>query len=446
LTAANNLPVDTPPFPLNTTFKYNSVKVGARELPAVTQLFTEPYMVSFLLDNSLGAWWAVQRLSENDLKFAKSEEELRSRAAIPGVPLDYLRFVQLEDDTWTSVAGTFDSWPKQLGKLRTIDPCCGSGHFLIAAFLMLVPMRMELEGLSAHDSVDAVLRENIHGLEIDNRCVELAAFTLALSAWKYPQAGGYRQLPELNIACSGLAISAKKEEWLALSSGNTNLSMALEELYKQFKDAPILGSLINPKSSLDKGSLFELKWNEVGPLLTKALAGETDEEKTEMGIVVKGIAKAVKLLSSDYGLLFTNPPYLVRGKQTPKLQEYLTSYYRFGDADIATVFLKRFDDFLVSGGTHCSVTPLNWYYLKSYQQLRTNLLDNSSVNNLTKIGSGSTAKASWDVLRAVAIITKKKSSPDNTITGIEAKSSEEESRAMEIRTGEILLSTNKREI
>ena len=42
----------------------SEVKIGARELPAVTQLFTEPYMVSFLLDNSLGAWWAARRFSE----------------------------------------------------------------------------------------------------------------------------------------------------------------------------------------------------------------------------------------------------------------------------------------------------------------------------------------------------------------------------------------------
>jgi hypothetical protein len=82
--------------------------------------------------------------------------------------------------------------------------------------------------------VDAVLRENIHGLELDQRCVELAAFALALTAWKYPSAGGYRVLPELNVACSGLSISAKKEDWLALAGDNTNLRIALEELYKQF--------------------------------------------------------------------------------------------------------------------------------------------------------------------------------------------------------------------
>ena len=194
----------------------SEVKIGARELPAVTQLFTEPYMVAFLLDNSLGAWWAARRLSEADLKTAKSEEELRQKASLPGMPLEYLRFVKGEDGKWTPASGTFDGWPQKLAELKVLDPCCGSGHFLVAAFLMLVPMRMEREGLSAREAVDRVLAENIHGLEIDQRCVELAAFSLALSAWKYPQAGRYRALPELNVACAGLSIASTKEQWMAI--------------------------------------------------------------------------------------------------------------------------------------------------------------------------------------------------------------------------------------
>jgi len=187
----------------------SEVKIGARELPAVTQLFTEPYMVSFLLDNSLGAWWAARRLSENALKTATSEEELRRKAAIPGVPLDYLRFVQQDHSSWTPAAGAFDGWPQKLSELKTLDPCCGSGHFLVAAFLMLVPMRMELEGLSARQAVDRVLSENIHGLELDQRCVELAAFALALTAWKYPNAGGYRLLP---VECSLLGARHQRQK------------------------------------------------------------------------------------------------------------------------------------------------------------------------------------------------------------------------------------------
>src|SRR5690625_2018368 len=112
----------------------SEVKIGARELPAVTQLFTEPYMVSFLLDNALGAWWANKRLTEDDWLNAQSEDELRQKASIPGVPLSYLRFVQEEQNgvkRWTPAAGTFDQWPEQLSELKTLDPSCGSGHFLV---------------------------------------------------------------------------------------------------------------------------------------------------------------------------------------------------------------------------------------------------------------------------------------------------------------------------
>jgi len=366
----------------------SGVKIGARELPAVTQLFTEPYMVSFLLDNSLGAWWAAHRLSEADLKKTVSEEELRNKAAIPDVPLEYLRFVQQEDGTWTPTAGTFNGWPEQLCELKTIDPCCGSGHFLVAAFLMLVPMRMERDGLSAREAVDAVLRENIHGLELDQRCVELAAFALALTAWKYPGAGGYRVLPELNVACSGLSISAKKDDWLALAGDNTNLRLALEELYKQFKDAPVLGSLINPEASLGKGSLFELKWKEVGPLLTKALAGEKDDEKTEMGIVAKGIANASSLLREKYHLITTNVPYLSFKRMGPALKEHLSRRYSDSKGDLANVFLDRCLELSTKKGFVQLIMTQNWLFLSSYKNQRRRLLKYKTWKTLTRLGGG----------------------------------------------------------
>ena len=175
----------------------SEVKIGADELPAVTQLFTEPYMVQFLLHNSLGAWW-VSRYPDQTCP----------------VHLTYLR----RTDGGAPAAGGFENWPDDLSEFRLLDPCCGSGHFLVAAFLMLVPMRMTRESLSPSEAVDAVLRENLHGLELDPRCVALAAFSLALTAWTYPGAGGYRHLPELNLACSGLAPNTTKDQWLRLAN------------------------------------------------------------------------------------------------------------------------------------------------------------------------------------------------------------------------------------
>ncbi|WP_197678340.1 Eco57I restriction-modification methylase domain-containing protein [Pseudomonas synxantha] len=379
----------------------SEVKIGADELSPVTQLFTEPYMVSFLLDNSLGAWWAGQRLSDSDWQHANSEQELRDKAAIPGAPLSYLRFVKDETtQQWQPASGTFDAWPKQLSELKALDPCCGSGHFLVAAFLMLVPMRMQAESLTAQQAIDRVLSDNLHGLELDQRCVELAAFAVALEAWRYPQAGGYRSLPELHLACSGLSIAAAREEWKELSrrAGKQNLTIALDWMYQTFQDAPVLGSLINPRRS--KAAQIT-QWSELQQLLGEALSqeqikqhSEADGEisahtnRLEAGVVAQGLAKAAELLAGQYTWVITNVPYLARGKQHEILKDYCEAYYPAGKNDLATVFLDRCLEFCVQGGAASIVLPQNWLFLTSYRKFREKLLQNDSWHLIVRMGEG----------------------------------------------------------
>ena len=63
--------------------------------------------------------------------------------------MEYLRW----RDDGTPAAGAFDGWPKTLAEFTLLDPCCGSGHFLVSAFNLLVPLRMQDEGLSASRSL-----------------------------------------------------------------------------------------------------------------------------------------------------------------------------------------------------------------------------------------------------------------------------------------------------
>lgn len=399
----------------------SEVKIGADELSPVTQLFTEPYMVSFLLDNALGAWWAGQRLTESDWQHAQSEQELREKAAIPGVPLNYLRFVKGDQQEaaspqqWQPASGTFDAWPKQLSELKVLDPCCGSGHFLVAVFLMLVPMRMQAENLNAQQAIDKVLSQNLHGLELDQRCVELAAFAVALEAWRYPQAGGYRSLPELHLACSGLSITAARDEWKALSrkAGKQNLTIALDWMYQTFQDAPVLGSLINPSRS--KAAQIA-PWNELQTLLGEALSHEQNKpldaadadvslhtNRLEAGIVAQGLAKAAELLNGQYGWVITNVPYLARGKQHDTLRDYCDTYYPEGKNDLATVFLDRCLEFCTHGGTASVVLPQNWLFLTSYRKFREKLLQNDSWHLIARLGPGAFETISGEVVKAILI-------------------------------------------
>lgn len=364
----------------------SGVPIGADELSPVTQLFTEPYMVSFLLDNALGAWWAKRRLTQDHLRHASSEQELRERAAIDGVPLTYLRFVKVSDEQgelWQPAGGWYDAWPSEISELKALDPCCGSGHFLVALFLMLVPMRMHLESIDARTAIERVLSQNLHGLELDGRCIEIAAFALALEAWRFPDAGGYRTLPALQLACSGQDVEAASLEWQQLAKQNPQLETALSWLKRQFKDAPVLGSLIDiqrvPYEGKAQGA--PAPWQQ----LLDAQA-QSDSESKETQVAAQGLALAAKLLAGRYHLVATNVPYLGRGKQCAVLQDFCENYYPEAKADLATVFLERCLDFNPQGGSSTIVLPQNWLFLTSYKKFREKLLTEQTWNLLARLG------------------------------------------------------------
>ncbi len=316
---------------------------------------------------------------------------------------------------WQAAAGTFDGWPEHLSELKVLDPCCGSGHFLVAAFLMLVPMRMELEGLSARDACDAVLRENLHGLEIDRRCVELAVFALALAAWRYPALPspsgrgvggegvkpiGYRPLPGLNVACSGLSVSVAKEEWKQLAPGKQNLRIALDWMYDTFKDAPVLGSLLNPAKT-DAAKIVQ--WEELSSVLDQALKQEQTDEQQEAAVVAQGLSKAASLLAEKYHWVITNVPYLARGKQDERLRDFCQKHYPAAKNDLATVFLDRCLELCVKGGTASIVMPQNWLFLTTYRKFREKLLKNDIWHLIARLGPGAFETISGEVVKAILI-------------------------------------------
>lgn len=359
----------------------SEVKIGADELPAVTQLFTEPYMVSFLLHNSLGAWWATRH---------------------PGKPcpvnLDYFR--TLEDGT--PAAGKFEGWPDSLANFKLLDPCCGSGHFLVAAFLMLVPMRMAAEGLSAKEAVNRVLAENIHGLELDPRCVEIAVFAVALEAWRYPDASGrplgVREIPAPNIACCGLKVAAKAQDWEALapdSAANAAyVRQELRQLHASFSNAPVLGSLLDPGRSL-KDDLATSSFKNLKTLIARALASESNsnqfDEAWDLAISAQGLLEAAEILENKYQLVITNVPYLARGKQSDFLCSFSERHYEIAKNDLATVFLLRCLELTNSSGLAAIVLPENWAFLSTYRELREHLLDSQNLSLMTFLGGGAKA-------------------------------------------------------
>ena len=374
-------------------------KIERLDLAAYAQLFTEDYMVRFLLENSLGAWWAA-RHSDSPL--------VRS--------FKYLRFQK----DGTPAAGTFPNWPKRASEVAVMDPCCGSGHFLLVAFEMLRRMRMEEEGLGDTEAGDAVLRDNLFGLEIDPRCVQIAAFSLALAAWKV---GGYCKLPPLNVACSGIAVHGQLEVWTRLASHDINMRQTLERLHGLFANGPDLGSLVDPMNVPVRERMFTPDFEKVAPLLEGALSKETahDPVAAVFGSAALGAARAAELLARNYTLVATNVPYLARGKQGDVLRDFVELSHREAKADLATAFLERCRSFCRPSGSIAVVTPQNWMFLTSYTKLRESLLREQEFHIVAKLGSSAFETIGGVIVNVALVIASDAiPEPDSITAGINA--------------------------
>lgn len=425
-------------------------KIGVDELPAVTQLFTEPYMVRFLLHNTLGAWWAGKRLAADELlaETAPDEETLRMACAFPAYSFDMLRFVKEESAAdgskptrWRPAAGIFSGWPTEAKALTVLDPCCGSGHFLTEALAALVALRQAEEKLSSAEAVAAVLRDNLYGLEIDGRCVQIAAFAVALAAWRI---GGWQPLPLPHIAWVGAPPPLPRAEFIGLGGGNKELELALGALHDLFAQAPILGSLLAPTG----GDLVDpMRVARVEQLLGTVLAKarKAEPEQIEGAIAARGMTDATSLLCRRYTLQITNVPFLGRAKQCDELARYIDSNYRHARADLSTTMLWRLNSLCSEGGTFSAVTPQNWLHLGSYRKFRLDLLESDLFNFIIDLGPAAFREMNWWAARtSIVAFSKGKISEDHTFVGLDADTGREFDKRPDALCQRRLLSISQR--
>jgi hypothetical protein len=429
----------------------SGAKIDADTLPAVTQLFTEHYMVLFMLHNTIGAWWAAKQIatwSPGRMEKIGSEAELRAAVALPGYAFEYLRFVKGEaaagGAAWRPAAGSFPAWPRTAKELTVLDPSCGSGHFLVSVLELLVRLRVAEEGLSAADAVTAVLKDNLFGLELDQRCTQIAAFNVALAAWKLAGAK-HIALPDLHLACSGMSPNCTEDQWVKLAEtrmspgrrsaspthallpthGREAIRSTLRDMHALFSKAPELGSLIDPTATA--GTLGSADWETVKPFLTDVMAEEAgtkgggESESYERAVAAQGMAKAAEILAGEYTLVITNVPYLGRGGQNETLKDFAEKNYAEAKADLATIFVARILRWLTPGGTTAVVTPQNWLFLTGYRKLRERLLKERTWNMVARLGPGAFETIGGHVVNvALVTLSSNKPKPDAVMAGIDA--------------------------
>lgn len=333
--------------------------VPSEDIPAVTQLFTPHWIVRYLVENSLGRLWLLNRpgskLKERMPYYIENEEE----------ETDFLRIERPEE-------------------IKVIDPAVGSGHMLTYAFDLLYAIYEE-EGYAPSEIARLILKHNLYGVDIDPRAAQLASLALVLKARE--RSRRFFQ-PEVRVRPNIIAMRdvrfepGELREYVRALDLGPLFDEPVLELMRQFENATTFGSLIQPV--LGEKDIQQLRRRiEERELGSELFLAETHEK-------VLRVLKQAEYLTQRYQVVVANPPYMGSNVFNSNVKEFITRFYAAGRYDLYAAFIQRNLTLVHSGGLVAMITMPNWMFLRSssFEALRTNLLSKSHIVSLIHNGRG----------------------------------------------------------
>ena len=368
-------------------------KVGAHEIASKTQLFTERYMVEWLLQNSIG------RIALG-MRAARAEGAPGLARVDPPWPM----FVR-------SAAAADRGVPTHLSELRILDPACGSGHFLAGAFDLLVPLYREESQdfgirISEEQIAESILCNNLFGIDIDRRAVQVAAAVLYLKARRLARGG---RIPPMNLVATAFDLDGLSEHDPAMDALVRALPGAQGDVEVAVKTLRHVGL---------RGSLMRFGEKEATPTLFDGLGAVDHIEQfvtnhtqaDDLGVRFDGaqLAAGLRLRSflveGRYDVVAFNPPYLATSKiDVPS--EVLAE--AFGDSpDLFAAFVQRAFELCKPSGLIAFVALSNWMFLSTFRNVRERMLA-GHVLLLADVGKGAFRRASKLIQSAMAVASPK---------------------------------------
>ncbi|WP_395734209.1 BREX-1 system adenine-specific DNA-methyltransferase PglX [Prosthecobacter sp.] len=330
--------------------------VPTEDIPAVTQLFTPHWIVRYLVENSLGRLWLLNRtgsrLREHMPYYIEGEPET-----------DCLKITKPEE-------------------IRLLDPAVGSGHMLTYAFDLLT-LIYEEEGYAPTEIPSLILRHNLHGLEICPRAAQLAELALVFKAReksrRFFQAEHLVRPHIIELREVRFAENELRDYIHALGAEDLFHQPVLKLLY-QFEEAKNFGSLIQP--CLDELSIADVR----RAINEKDLGGQLFLRETHRKVL--RVLEQAEALTQRYHVVVTNPPYMGVKPMNTAIQELVTERFAIAKSDLYGAFILRSLSLVHKGGSCAFITPPNWMFISTFEELRTFLLKSCSITSMVHNGRG----------------------------------------------------------
>ena len=323
----------------------NGKAIQKDEIPAATQLFTPDWIVRYMVDNSLGKYY-LERHPDSTVK-----QELKY--LLP----DEIKAIDENQD---------------ITDYKLLDNAMGSGHILVYAFELFMKMYLE-QGYSKRDAAQKIIENNLFGLEIDKRAFQLAYFSIMMKGREYDRRF-LRRNPTTNLYYfEDLHVSDEFYNFISDKVVRDNL----KKVVKDFSDATELGSIIKIDESIDLDSIEEV----VAGLDFESGLDVFGYKKIQQQILKT--LKIIKVMATKYEAVVTNPPYMNKFDKT--LKKYLRDNYKNYSKDLFSVFIYHNVHQLVKGGYAGYMTPLVWMFIKTYEPLRHDIINNFKIDSLIQM-------------------------------------------------------------
>ena len=378
-------------------FKKKRKKIAPEDIPAATQLRTSDWIACYLVENSLGRLWLLNRPG------SKLARQMAYYIPPEQPETDFPRLDKPED-------------------LKICDPACGSGRILTYAFDLLYTIYEE-EGYDPAEIPEKILKHNLYGMEIDERAGELAALALAMK----PRARQRRFFdrgvkPNIRVLENVRFDDDELKAYMEFI-GPDMFPEPLQKTLHQFREANHFGSLIEPEATDVAGVLGDLESKDIPDTL---FIRDTHHK------VLQALRQA-DYLSPKYHVVIANPPYMgIRGMNR-HLAAWLENRFPEFKHDLCQAFILRNTRLAVGGGSIAMITMQNWMFGSRYEALRSHILTHGTILSMAQLGTGAFDAIGGAVVSTTAFVLSNHRIPGlkgQFIKLTEGKNEDEKSQAL----------------
>ena len=384
-----------------------NVKITKERIPSATQLFTPDWIVRYMVENSLGRIYVDKRKNEGIYADGRGLDEMTwheaesERIATEKLIADKMgwKYYLPEAEQTQEVRKQLDEIQSEYANLdvkgiKVIDPCMGSGHILVYAFDVLMQIYTSA-GWDQREAAQSILKNNLYGLDIDDRAAQLAYFAVMMKARQYDRRLLTRGIqPNIYSIRESNGIQAMTIEYF--HNNDPKLRADIESIVTEMRDAKEYGAILNitPVDFAGLYARFDEIRNDINMMQMSAL----DE--------LLPLVKCAEVLAQKYDVVVTNPPYMAVSNAGAKVNDYVKKNFPDSKADMFAVFIERCGQMAKENGYQAMITQHAWMFLSSFEKLRTKLLAVDIVN-MVHLGARAFEEIGGEVVQTTSFVIRK---------------------------------------